>query len=202
MLEDLLSLNPQETLIIVIDIQKDFLESQPGFAFFDAGFGTKHIQSMVTSRLMPFIEYCLDYHAHAAYFKAEYSAGKFPQPYDKLCSGRPGADFYLIDGVGRFNQVDVFVKREHDPFSNPQFSQYIKEKNIKNLIVTGVTLTSCIDSAVNSALLIPDLVVIVPEDCVSYRKGREKDAQTILNYYKLPEKTRIKVLNSAQVRYK
>ena len=201
MLEDLLSLNPQETLLVVIDIQKDFLESQIGFTFFDAGSDSKDMQSMVSNRLMPFIEYSLDNKAHVVYFKAEYPQGKFSKPYDKLCSSEPGTDFYLIDELGRFNQVDTFVKREHDPFSNPKLQQYIEEKNIKYFIVTGVTLTSCIDSAVNSALLIPDLVVIVPEDCVSYRKGREKDAQTVLNYYKLPEKIRIKVLNSGHVRY-
>ena len=41
---------------------------------------------------------------------------------------------------------------------------------------------------------------IIPEDCVSHRKGRERGAQTILNYYKIPEKIRIKVLNSNQIR--
>ena len=201
MLEDLLRLNPQETLLVVIGIQKDFLESQPGFTFFDAGSDARNMQSMVSNHLIPFIEYSLDNQAHVAYFKAVYPRGKFSKPFDKLCSGEPGTDFYLIDGLTRVNQVDTFIKGEHDPFSNPKLQQYIEEKNIKYFIATGVTVTGCIDSAVNSALLIPDLVVIVPEDCVSYRKSREKDAQTILNYYKMPEKIRIKVLNSMQVRY-
>ena len=32
-LEEMLALSPQETLLLVIDIQKDFLESEKGFVF-------------------------------------------------------------------------------------------------------------------------------------------------------------------------
>lgn len=95
----------------------------------------------------------------------------------------------------------IFTKHEHDPFTNPDLKKYIEENRIKNLILTGVTLTNCIKEAFQSAVLIPDLMVIVPEDCVSYRIARQPDAQAILSSYISPENRTITIVNSGQIRY-
>ena len=202
-LEEMLVLSPKETLLLVIDIQRDFLESEKGFAFHDAKNDTTNMQRMVMHSLLPFINRSLEEEANVAYVKSEYPRGKFEEPYNTLCSELPGTDFYLIDIVtGNAKLKRIFTKLEHDPFTNPDLRKYIEEWKISNLILTGVTLTNCIKEAVQSAFLIPGLRIVVPEDCVSYRMARQLDAQEILANYGYQENKNVIVVNSNQIRYK
>lgn len=202
-LEERLELNTSETLLLVIDIQRDFLESQRGFVFHDAGNDTANMQRTVKQNLVPFISRSLEEEANVAYVKSDYPRGKFEEPYNTLCSESPGTDFYLIDLVtGNAKVKKIFTKLEHDPFTNPDLRKYIEERKITNLILTGVTLTNCIKEAVQSAFLIPGLRIVVPEDCVSYRMARQLDAQEILANYGSQENKNVIVVNSNQIRYK
>ena len=178
------------------------MESEKGFAFHDAGNDTGNMQAMVIEHLIPLIIRSLGEATNVAYVKSEYTLGKFEKPYGRLCFKLPGKDFYLIDFVKGAGKAKVFSKSEHDPFTNPNLRRYIEENKIRNLILTGITLTHCIDAAVNSAILIPDLNVVVPEDCVSYRTKRESDAQGILAGYSSPDNKRVMVVNSNQIIYK
>jgi len=199
-LEEILQLNPRETLLLVIDIQKDFLESQPGFTFFDAGVDLSNMQQMVRANLLPFVLGSLDSGVKVAYSKAYYPINKFPPPFDKLCSAVPGTDFYLIGGIKGIAKVKVFAKSEHDPFTNQELADYVERNGIKDVILTGVTLTHCIEEAAKSAVR-RGLRAIIPSDCVSYRTERTQQAMEILGRYSSPEEKRVVVVNSGQIRY-
>ncbi|MBI2658086.1 cysteine hydrolase [Candidatus Woesearchaeota archaeon] len=201
-LEERLVLNPRETLLLVVDIQRDFLESSPGFVFFDAGNDMLEMQAMVKQHLIPLIGRSIKNEAGIAYVKSHYEEGKFQPPYDKLCSWAPGTDFYLVDGVDGFEKVKIFPKSSHDTFSNPSLRQHIEEKKVKNLVVAGVTLTNCVFETVKSAVNIPNLKIVVPEDCVSYRKEREPEARAILAMYASEQQPRIIVVNSGNIHYR
>ena len=198
-LEKELKLNPENTLLLVIDVQRDFLETMQGFVFQDAGDKPGNMQEIVRDNLVPLIERSLKAETHVAYVKSEYPRGRFPPPYDRLCSKSPGQDLYLIDKVN--GSVKVFVKNEPNTFSNVGLGAYIEDKDIMSLVVSGVTLTSCVDTAIKSAICIPNLEIIVPEDCIGYRKKREEDARKILDGYRSMDKKRIKVVNSSQILY-
>ena len=158
------------------------------------------MQPMAIFHLIPFIMESLASRAHVAYVQAHYPEGKFPVPYEKLCSSSPGTDFFLI-GVFNCGNIGVFEKSEQDPFANPAVREYIEKNRIKNLIVAGVTVTTCIGFSVQSGLSIPNLRVIVPQNCVSYRKTKEEEALKILAGYSLPEIKRVVVTDSRNIRY-
>ena len=99
-LDEILELNPKETLLLAVDIQNDFLKAQSGFTFHDSGNDISNMQLMVIGHLIPLIMRSMERKAHVAYVQAHYPEGKFPEPYDKLCSSSPGMEFFLID---RFN---------------------------------------------------------------------------------------------------
>ena len=199
-LEEMLELKPSETLLLVIDVQRDFMEVTSGFTFFDANDHNADMCSMVVEHLIPLVQRSLEEKAHVVYVQAIYKEGKFLPPYDQLCSKSPGKDFCIIDNVHGINKVRIFEKHEYDPFTNPDLRRFIDENRVKALILTGVTLTHCISAATDSALLIPNLAVVVPEDCVGYRHQREADAQRILDGYKAGN--RVVVVNSGQIKYK
>lgn len=176
-------LDPQRTLVLVVDVQKDFLKASKGFTFYDAKTDLRSMQWKVIDGIIPLL--LRSGAAHIALIKAKYKSGKFPPPYDKLCSAAPGTDFYLIGGIAP--SAKIFTKSEHDPFSNPELLPYTEKKYLQNLVPVGFTLTNCIDGAVQSALIKSNMRVIIPQDCVGYRDEREADAARILEGYKLHE---------------
>ncbi|HLC60450.1 MAG TPA: isochorismatase family protein [Candidatus Nanoarchaeia archaeon] len=183
-------LDPQRTMVLAIDVLKDFLKSANGFAFYDAKTDLRSMQWKVIDGIIPLL--LRSGAAHITLIKSQYELGKFPPPYDKLCSAAPGTDFYLIDGI--VPSAKIFTKFEHDPFSNPELVPYIEKKDIMDIVLVGFTLTNCINVAAQSALKKSNLRVIIPENCVGYRNEREADAARILEEYKLHE--RIVVLGS------
>lgn len=188
-------LNSNETVVLAIDIQNDFLKAQPGFVFYDAGNDVSQMQMMVISHLLPFLMRSIG-RTHVAYVKAEYKEGAFPPPYDKLCSRIPGADFFLIDS---FAPDKIFTKIQQDPFTNPELTIYIQENETRNIVLIGVTLTNCINTAVQSALKVPNAKVIVPQDCIGYRRDRADDARRIIQSYLAD--TSIIVVDSTKIIY-
>ena len=199
-----ITLNTRETMLLVVDIQRDFLEAEQGFAFFDAGGkeNTYNMRAMVAEHLIPLIERSLAEKVQVAYVKSVYRGGTFQPPYDKLCSKAPGTDFYLIDAVRGVKKVKVFGKTNHDAFKNPGLGKYIQQKGIWNLVVAGVTLTTCVHEAIKSSAQIQGLKVILPYDCVSYREKKESEARFILERYASPQNTRVTVVNSGNIIYR
>jgi len=187
---DNIVLDPQCTLVLAVDVQNDFLKASKDFTFYDAKTDLRSMQWKVIDGIIPLL--LRSGAAHLVLIKAQYKPGKFPPPYDKLCSTSPGTDFYLIGEIAP--SAKIFTKSEHDPFSNPELLPYIEKKYIQNLVPVGFTLTNCIDGAVQSALIKSNMRVIIPQDCVGYRNERGADAARILEGYKLHE--RIAVVGS------
>ncbi len=190
-LEEIL-LKPEETMILAIDVQNDFLRAEKGFVFFDAGVYMGKMQSTVVDGIIPLLTRSSD--VHIGLVKAEYQQNQFQKPFDFLCTGPPGTDFYFLNHAN--SKAKAFTKNEHDPFSNPQLAHFIDETGIQNLIIAGFTLTNCIRYAVTSAIQMPNLKIIIPEDCVGYRRERESDAKAILESYKSQNARRIIVVGS------
>ena len=190
-----LILSPLETILLVVDIQKDFLGANPGFVFHDAKIDTSGMREMVNNSLVPFILYSLKEKTHVAYVQAEYPAGKFPNPYGRLCSASPGTGFYAIDKIPEAEKVKIFSKSEYDIFTNQDLARYILENNITNAIVAGITTTSCINAALSSTLAPSGLRLIVPKNVVGHRKEQEEKAQTILASYSNAENQRVMIIS-------
>ena len=187
-------LNPEETLVMAVDMENDFLKAHPGFSFHDAGTDLRAMQWKVIDGIIPLLMRSSSAKAHMVFIKSQYESGTFPTPYDKLCSGTPSTDFYLIGDI--FPHANVFTKNKHDPFSNERLRAYIAEMRLNKIVTAGFTVTNCINSAVHSAIEIPGMEIIIPEDCVGYRPERAADARRILDSYAEKNARRIIVTDS------
>lgn len=174
-------LNPEETLVMAVDVENDFLKNSPGFSFHDAGTDLMAMQWRVIDGIIPLLMRGSSARAQIAFIRAQYDSGTFPPPYHRICSGAPGTDFYLIGEI--FPHANVFTKKIHDPFSNERLRAYVEELGIRKIVIAGFTVTNCINNAVDSAIEIPNVEIIIPKDCVGYRPERAADARRILDSY-------------------
>lgn len=200
-LEEIL-LKPENTMVLVIDVQNDFLRAESGFSFYDAEVHLKSMQTLSLKNVQSVVEHGIiplmtrSSGAHIALVKSQYTPNQFPKPYDRLCIEPPGTDFYLIDSVAK--NTNQFTKNEHDSFSESKLREFVRVMDIKNIVVAGFTVTTCINDTVTSAFGKHELNAnfIIPEDCIGYREERKADAMEILERYASPNVKRVIVTSS------
>ena len=106
---------------------------------------------------------------------------------DKLCHSKTfGSKFYRIKP--KYNEK-IFIKHVYDAFTNQKLKNYLKKKDIKTIIFTGVQTDVCVDSTERSAFM-KGYKIIAIKDCL---------ASTNLENHKLTLKFMEKYYN-AQIR--
>lgn len=116
-------------------------------------------------------------------------------------STRPDATFFLPDTYGSEihasvkpeNNEKIIVKHFPNSFQQTEFLEYLKENNIKKLIIAGMMTHMCIDSTARAAKDLGFEVEIIGDACatkdltINNKIVKAKDVQTAflsaLSYY-------------------
>ena len=71
----------------------------------------------------------------------------------------------IVDSLPQHPEDIIIHKRRYSGFFQTSLDLYLRERNIKHVIVTGVVTNICVRSTVNDAFFL-GYEVIVPRDCV------------------------------------
>lgn len=98
---------------------------------------------------------------------------------DMVLEGTSGADFYLVTP----EQNDrVVVKERFDAFAGTNLKDILSERNIRNIIVTGVRSDICVDATAKRAFA-EDYNVFVVKDLVATSDERTNQQEVILETF-------------------
>ena len=163
---------------------------------------------MVEDSLLPFINRSKEAQIPIVFVRSSYTLRQFendPHPIINFCiDGTVGAEFYKL------RQEDasyVYTKRQHSAFFElpyeggrvTELHRWLQERGMQQLIIVGVTGTTCVPRNVDDAVKL-GYKVILPRDCVASRGQRME--QQFLNIKGYEEHPEVIVVNSGQIRYK
>jgi ureidoacrylate peracid hydrolase len=164
-------IDPKHTAFVVIDIQNDF--ASPDSRFFRASRGgdLSLIDPMI-DKLEETIPVAKKAGVDIIYTQQIYDPSKLNklqiEQYEldgklKTCSiDTDGYKFYRIDPPKK----DVYVKYNYNIFSNGDLRKRLIIKNIKTLVITGMDIIFCVDTAVRNGFDLGYKIVVV-EDMVA-----------------------------------
>jgi len=155
-LEDI---NNKNTALIIIDVQNDFC-SRKG-VFYKSGHNVLLIQKMIP-KLIKFINRIREFNLPIIFIKSFYRRSrKYPQLH--YCKrGSWGAKFYKIKPKGE----KIIIKHTNDGFFNTKLNSFLKKNKIKNLLITGITTSVCVDTTARGGVVRGYSVAMV-EDCIA-----------------------------------
>ena len=162
-------INPDETALLVIDIQIDFCSPEGLLA--KRGRDLSLMEPMI-GKLQNLIQYAEKHKVLTAYTQQIYDRTKLTdlqkEQYDldgKLITcdiNTEGYKFYKIDPP----KDNIFVKHNFNAFSNQKLLETLQKNNSKTLIITGVDTQYCVETAIRNGF---DLgyKIVVPEDLIA-----------------------------------
>lgn len=162
-------INPTYTAIIVTDIQNDF--ASPDGLLAKKGRDLSMVEGMITN-LNKMVDVAQDKKILTLYTQQIYDRNKLSdlqkEQYDKdgkliTCDiDTDGYKFYKITP----RAGDVYIKHNFNVFSNPNLIKRLNDSHIKTLIITGVDIMYCIETALRNSF---DLgyKVVIPTDLVA-----------------------------------
>ena len=173
-------INPEETAILVIDIQNDFC-SKEGFPVKNWGHDVSHMDEIV-EKIKKFLGEAYIQGMDILYTQLIYDPENMPKSLiNKLgevigkfaAPNSWGIEFYKIKPP----KDRIFTKYCFNAFTNPKLYTYLKEKNIKNLIFVGFNSNICVESTARAALdlgfnitLLKDLI-----GTTTFMQGHERE---------------------------
>jgi ureidoacrylate peracid hydrolase len=170
-------INPNNTALLVIDIQNDYCAKEGKIAKVRK-LDVSPVQGMVKS-LIKFIKIARSKKI-TIIFTRMIEDNNYMRENAKIkfkASSKP-LDICIPDSVGfkyfkvRPEKKDFEItKKSYDAFSNPELSKILKKAGTKNLILTGAYTAVCVDSTLRAAYT-KGYNIIVPKDLVSMPKER------------------------------
>lgn len=179
-----INLIKEETAVIVIDVQRDFFTKK------DAEDPIDDLDSMteIIKPLNSFLKESRELGLCIIFTKYIEIKGEEPRNIkEKYLEGfcekdSKGAEIYELEV---YSEIDfISEKFTWDAFTNPKLDKYLKEKNIKNLIITGVTTEMCVFSTVSSAFA-KGYTVFIPMELVATQKKKFEMHEEILELINL-----------------
>ena len=159
-------LTPDETALIVIDMQNDFCAEG---GYLHNRFGRDMSSNLVLAkRIMETVEIARRAGVMIVWIKANYeprylgAAMKAKADPDNICceGGTWGWDFYQVTPL---EGEPVIEKHCYNGFYETDLDKTLKSQNIKNLVMTGVATNVCVESTLREAYF-NGYFVTMPED--------------------------------------
>lgn len=155
----------KNSCLLVIDMQKDFLDDNGYYVHMSANIkpmkdAQTHIEKLLAK---------INHKIPIIYIRSEYDYEKFGKGKSICVAGTEGCQYALNEEL-----CDVMiVKHEHDSFSVPALSTYLRKKQIKTIILVGVTTEFCIKKTALAAIK-RGFKLVVLKDCVGTNMERMK----------------------------
>ena len=173
---------PEETALIIVDMQKGFVDE--GFCFF-----TPQAREQVPL-IRDFKRFChekgipvfmsvfaQDTHYHNDYYWFR-NTERGLQNDDGTCKLRLGtADCEITADLAPEGDDVVFTKYTYSCFAHTELETWLKKKRIRTVIVCGTCTNWCVDSTIRDAYH-KDLNVVALADCVSTFPHAGADGKT------------------------
>ncbi len=178
-------------VVLVLDIQNDFLHENGSYVKTFGLEETKPLREMVENVLIPFLKRLDDLGIKIILIKSNYRQGMFKNIKNLCIKGSFGEKFYRnIDKM--FSKARIFVKNCNDALTSRELLDYLLNNKFETLIIVGITGTTCVTKTAESALE-KGFKVIIIEDCVASRKSRRRDQE---EYFKNLKRNGAIILNS------
>lgn len=193
------------TAVVIIDVQKDFFASQPGFALFDRQTSLNRddltpMQEMINKRLRPLIDFARRQGMYVVFIQSHYPENKFIADGFRFLAtpGTIGAEFFQIFPlIARNGREPVFHKSEHDSLTDPQLRMFLEQKGIQDLLITGYSTDRCVGQTALSPHA-PQIRRLVIEDGVT-TAGYKLETTHREWLSKLRKESNVKVVNSDEI---
>ncbi|MBY0110591.1 cysteine hydrolase [Patescibacteria group bacterium] len=180
-----MTLNPLETLLLVIDVQVDFCSPEGLSA--TRGRGMHQITEMLP-RLLTFIPMVKEKGVSVVYTQMittehppeNYILARKVKGFEDIARvGTHGAELYMV--IPEQDDV-VIVKERFDAFAGTTLATLCAERKIRNILITGVRSDICVDATAKRAFA-EGYNVFVVKDLVATSDERLKQHEVILETF-------------------
>ena len=166
-------LKTQKIALLVIDMQKDFIDedgklAQCGQDVSAMGLTVTPINKLIEKAHQKKIPVIFTKMIDALKYRSEVGIYRFQQKEkveENICvlENTSGSEFSKILPQ---EQDSVVIKHSYDSFNGTELKSLLDEKEIKVLIITGVKTNVCVETTVRNAYHL-GYYVIVPQECVA-----------------------------------
>jgi len=155
----------ENTALLIIDLQKDFC--YPNSAYSKLGYPTDQ-NLKLANKILKQVDRIQSLGIKIIYILSDYEAYEIQGKRCLFChSNSEGSKSFLP-----MNKADKIVtKKSHDGFYKTELENYLKENNILNILVAGISTSVCVDSTARSAVCRGYSVTIL-EDLVASRDNK------------------------------
>lgn len=189
---------PQHAALLVIDVQNDFV-AENGF-FHRVGADLGPIQRAVPP-LLRLIDKAREAGVFVVFVQAIYDPehvsapmrernARRGMPIPRCITGSWGADFY---GVRPLPSEPVVIKHRYSAFTNPELKSLLDSRDIRSLLLTGVSTDTCVESTGRDFYFADYYVTLVADCCAA---ASERDHSVALGRF---DRDYGAVVNSADV---
>lgn len=160
-----MSLKENKIALIIIDMQKDFLEKN------------SPLYAKRKVRIIPRIKRLLEYFRQKSFPVFHVITLHKPDKSDWTLIDRKLDRAYCIEGARGAEIIDelkpiegeeIIVKRRYNGFYKTDLEKKLREKNISILVICGISADGCVRATAIGAFD-RDFIVIIPEDCIESR---------------------------------
>jgi len=181
--------SPQESLLVVIDPQKGFVDEDGSFA---KAFGTEELIKIqeAIAKTGKFIAE-MPNGVRVMFVRSEYQINQFAEegPLSELCVSGLNHDCEWSDRISIPPNTKIITKEDNDACETREFVDAISNsvrEDVSRVIIAGCTTTSCVkETALSIKELFPELDVIVSMDLVGARslhyKSTKQEDKTLAN---------------------
>ncbi|MGN8648188.1 cysteine hydrolase family protein [Gracilibacillus sp. HCP3S3_G5_1] len=176
-------LKPEETALIIVDVQNDFCHEEGSLA--QKGANLEMVSSMITP-LKKVIEqarkagvtviFIQTIHEDSTDSKTWINRFKNKEKPDVCRKGTWGSEFYRIKPHA---EDIVVIKHRYSAFINTRLESVLRTKGIKSLLMTGISTNVCVESTARDGFMLDYQVVLLEDCCASFSK--EAHEMTIIN---------------------
>lgn len=173
-------LNPESTALVIIDMQKDFCCE--GGSFDRRGFDIRPAQKLA-GRINSFLEEARKSLKHIIHLKMmkipELTSPVINEHYNRLNIKRsidPAlAEFYEVTPV----EGDLVIpKYKYSGFMSTYLDQFLRSKDIKTLIITGLATNVCVESTARDGFM-RDYYIVIPSDLTEGTSAEAKKSSLL-----------------------
>lgn len=172
---------PAHTALVVVDVQNDFV-AEGGF-FDRTGADVASIQAAIPP-LQRLIEHARRARVLVVFVRAIYDPEYLSEPMierNRRChlemprclTGTWGADFYKIEPAP---DEAIVVKHRYSAFMGTSLDQFLRQRGIRSLLLTGVSTDVCVESTTRDAYFLDYYVTVVDDCCGAAREQYHRDA--------------------------
>ncbi|KAB8126985.1 cysteine hydrolase [Gracilibacillus oryzae] len=184
----MITLKPEETALIVVDVQNDFCHEDGSLA--KTGANLEMVSSMMPP-LKNVIEHAKEAGVSVIYIQTIHEESTDSKTWTNrfrnkekpaVCrKGSWGSEFYEINP-----QADdiVVIKHRYSAFINTRLESVLKTKGIKSLLMTGISTNVCVESTARDGFMLDYQIVLLEDCCASFsRKAHEMTLINIRDFF-------------------